>query len=121
MIVFDIISIILLGVLLFWTVYNGSIIYLGIRNKRKIKVTLKEVENNPKFSLIIPTKNEDIVVKRCLDGILNMDYPKDKMEIIIVDGNSTDNTGKICSEYIDRYPQLFKFISEQASKAVGYG
>ena len=35
MIVSDIISIILLAILLFWTVYNGSIIYVGIRNKRK--------------------------------------------------------------------------------------
>ena len=31
----DIISIILLSVLLFWTAYNGSLIYVGIRSKRK--------------------------------------------------------------------------------------
>ena len=30
---------------------------------------------------------------------MNMDYPKDKMQVIVVDGKSEDNTLKICSEF----------------------
>lgn len=116
MVIFDIISTILLAVLLFWTVYNGSIIYVGIKSKKKAITSQKDTQPLHKFSIIIPTKNEDMVIRRCLDGIVNMDYPKEKMEIIIVDGNSTDDTKKICGEFSGRYPQLFKFISEQASK-----
>ena len=41
-----------------------------------------------------------------------MDYPKDKMQVIIVDGNSSDSTGQICSEFVAKYPQTFTFISE---------
>ena len=98
MLITDIISVILLSILLFWTVYNGSIIYLGVRSRRK-NVSAIHVENMevPKFSIIVPTKDEELVVSRCLNGILEMDYPKDKMEIIIVDGNSSDSTCKICS------------------------
>jgi cellulose synthase/poly-beta-1,6-N-acetylglucosamine synthase-like glycosyltransferase len=116
LIVIDIISAILLSVLLFWTVYNGAIIYAGVRNKRKqtsAAVTNNKITEFPKFSLIVPTKNEETVIRRCLDGILDMDYPKDKMQIVIVDGKSEDNTYKICSEFAEKYPLNIQIISEK--------
>lgn len=119
MIVFDIISIILLATLLFWTLYNGSIIYVGIKNKRK-QISQSKLSDKPadlpKFSIIVPTKNEETVIRRCLDGILNVDYPKDKMQIIVVDGKSNDNTFKICSEFSEKYPENIKVISEKTAK-----
>ncbi len=118
MIVFDIITTVLLAVLLFWTVYNGSIIYIGVRGKRKqvAASTENHIAEFPKFSIIVPTKNEESVIRRCLDGILNMDYPKDKMQIIVVDGKSVDNTFKICSEFEERYPENIKVICEKTVK-----
>jgi cellulose synthase/poly-beta-1,6-N-acetylglucosamine synthase-like glycosyltransferase len=115
MIVFDIISIILLAILLFWTIYNGSIIFVGVRNRRK---QLSSITNNkniefPKFSIIVPTRNEESVIRRCLDGILTMDYPKDKIQVIVVDGKSEDNTLEICSEFSSKYPENVKVISEK--------
>jgi cellulose synthase/poly-beta-1,6-N-acetylglucosamine synthase-like glycosyltransferase len=117
MLVSDIISLILLSILLFWTVYNGSIIYVGIRSKRKTLATKLETppvkdEFLPKFSIIVPTKNEEVVIGRCLNGLLDLDYPKEKMEIIIVDGDSADSTCKICSEFVTKYPQVFSVINE---------
>ncbi len=116
MIVFDIISITLLAVLLFWTIYNGSIIYAGIRDKRK-KISISTNTGNfvefPKFSIIVPTKNEESVIRRCLDGILNVDYPKDKIQIIVVDGKSDDKTYKICSEFSEKYPENVQIICEK--------
>ena len=113
MIVFDVISVVLLAVLLFWTIYNGSIIYVGIRSKRKQQALSEESNGEfPKYSFIVPTKNEESVIKRCLDAILAIDYPKDKMQVVVVDGCSTDNTVKICKEYEQKYPELFKVISE---------
>jgi cellulose synthase/poly-beta-1,6-N-acetylglucosamine synthase-like glycosyltransferase len=117
MIISDIISILLLAVLLFWTVYNGSIIYVGIKSRRKQKSSgIKNKEPLPTLSIIVPTKNEDAVIRRCLDGLLEADYPKDKLQIIVVDGNSTDGTCKICAEFEGKYPKNFKFICEQTSK-----
>lgn len=116
MIIFDIFSIILLSILFFWAVYNGSIIYAGVRNKRKLSTNKGKDIEFPKFSIIVPTKNEEVVVGRCLGSLLNLDYPKDKMEIIIVDGNSSDSTHKICLEYVAKYPQLFRVINEKESR-----
>jgi glycosyltransferase involved in cell wall biosynthesis len=46
-------------------------------------------------SIIINTKNEEKHIKRCLDSILNQSYPLDRMEVIIVDNNSSDKTKEI--------------------------
>ncbi len=115
----DVISVVLLAVLLFWTIYNGSIIYVGVKNKRRSKAASPKqtilTGELPTYSIIVPTKNEESVVRRCLDGILNIDYPKDKMQIVVVDGNSTDDTCKICSEFEQRFPQNIQIIREQST------
>jgi cellulose synthase/poly-beta-1,6-N-acetylglucosamine synthase-like glycosyltransferase len=105
--------------MLFWSLYNGAIMYAGIKSKRKL-TSINPVDHvnmeHPKFSIIVPTKNEEAVIGRCLNGLLSMDYPKDKMEIIVVDGNSSDSTIKICSEYKENYPQTIQIISETKTK-----
>ncbi len=108
----------MLAALLFWTIYNGSIIYVGIRSNRKQQLTPKKnaIGDLPKFSIIVPTKNEETVIRRCLDGIFNLDYPKNKMQVIVVDGKSNDNTGKICSEFSQKYPENIQFICEKTVK-----
>lgn len=117
----DVISIILLTVLLIWSAYNGSIIYIGIKQKRQqAKQSRIDQEQPPgstglSYSIIVPTKNEASVIRRCLDGILNIDYPKDKLQVIVVDGNSVDETLSICKEFEQKYPQTFTVISEEAT------
>lgn len=118
MIVTDLISIILLAILLFWTVYNGSIIFIGINDKRRRLSAPQNSENAelPKFSIIVPTKNEEKVIQRCLDGIMNIDYPKEKIQVIVVDGKSEDDTLKICSDFSEKYPENINIISERTVK-----
>ena len=43
-----------------------------------------ETKNFPKISIIIPTYNEKDTIHSCLYSIFNQDYPKEKMEFIIV-------------------------------------
>ena len=50
-------------------------------------------------SIIIPTLNSEKTLGLCLESIAAQDYPRDKIEIIIADGGSTDNTFTICEEY----------------------
>lgn len=116
MILFDIITIVLLSMLLFWALYHGVIIYAGVRSKTK-ETPLEPVTVGllPKISLIVPAKNEELVITRCLDGILGLDYPQDKLEVLVVDGDSSDGTCEICSEYSKRYPNLIKLLVEKKS------
>jgi len=53
----------------------------------------------PLISIVIPTLNEERNIKKCLEGVFNQDYPKDKLEVMIVDDKSTDDTVKIAEKY----------------------
>jgi cellulose synthase/poly-beta-1,6-N-acetylglucosamine synthase-like glycosyltransferase len=53
----------------------------------------------PNVTLIVPAKNEEQVIGNCIDSLLNLDYPKEKMEIIVSIDGSTDETLKICKKY----------------------
>jgi len=63
-----------------------------------------ENKNFPFVSIIIPCRNEEKFIGRCLDSIIAQDYPKDKIEILVVDGRSTDRTREVVEGYTQRYP-----------------
>jgi len=57
----------------------------------------------PFVSVIIPSRNEGKFIGQCLDSIIAQNYPKEKIEILVVDGMSEDNTVRIVKEYHPRY------------------
>ena len=107
-------SAVLLSIILFWAVYHVRILFAGIRNRQKR--SYDNVSEFPKFSIIVPAKDESAVIGRCLEALLNLDYPEEKMEIIIVEGNSKDSTGKICADFSDKHRGTVKIICEKASR-----
>jgi len=56
----------------------------------------------PKISIIIPTYNSSRTLKDCLESIINQTYPLDKLEIIVVDNNSSDKSRQIAQNYTDK-------------------
>ena len=114
MIIFAIFSASVLAVILFWAAYHVYILIAGVRSKSKHLYT--QLSEFPKFSLIVPAKDESLVVGRCLNALLSLDYPKEKMEIIVVDGNSKDATRTISSELSAKYPDSIKIIRESNSQ-----
>src|SRR5437762_11637402 len=57
-------------------------------------------------SIIVPCRNEAQHVGRCLQSVLDGDYPPDRMEILVVDGRSDDRTREIVTAYAARYPTV---------------
>ncbi|MFA4917420.1 MAG: glycosyltransferase family 2 protein [Syntrophales bacterium] len=55
------------------------------------------------ITVIIPCRNEEKYIGKCLDSILQQDYPKDKLEILVVDGMSTDGSRAIIQSYQEKY------------------
>ena len=53
----------------------------------------------PKISISLPVYNEEKYIKLCLDSVERLDYPKNKIEVFVVDAGSTDDTVKIAKKY----------------------
>ncbi|HZE89967.1 MAG TPA: glycosyltransferase family 2 protein [Verrucomicrobiae bacterium] len=53
----------------------------------------------PLVSVVLPVRNEARDISRCLDAILRQDYPRDRMEILVVDGMSSDATRDVVADY----------------------
>ncbi len=81
-------------------------------------MTYEKILNQPSISIIIPTYNSEKVLPLCLESLKNQDYSKEKIEVIIADGGSTDSTLEIAQKYADKiYPNPLK--TGEAGKAVG--
>ncbi len=52
----------------------------------------------PYISVIIPVYNEENYINSCLSSVYKQDYPKEQMEVIVVDGNSSDQTVEIIKQ-----------------------
>ncbi len=57
-------------------------------------------------SIIIPMYNAASYVGRCLESVLNQDYPADKIEILVVDGASTDSSAAIVRNFVRDHPRI---------------
>lgn len=58
------------------------------------------------LSVIVPIYNEEKYIAKCLDSILEQDYPKGDMELLLCDGMSKDKTREIIAGYIEKYPWI---------------
>lgn len=70
------------------------------------------------LSVICPIYNEEKYIAKCIESVLLQDYPKDDLEILFVDGMSTDKTREIVSRYADKYP--FIKLLDNPKKIVPY-
>jgi cellulose synthase/poly-beta-1,6-N-acetylglucosamine synthase-like glycosyltransferase len=109
----DILGFVLVGVLLtvcIWALYNVPILASGVKDfcKKRQKTHKKSVpeELQPSFSIILPVKNEERVMDRLLNSLSNVDYPQNKLEVIIVEDGSTDKTNDICLNYAKEHENV---------------
>ena len=56
------------------------------------------------ISVIIPCRNERRYISVCLDSVVANTYPKDKLEVLVIEGMSEDGTRDILRTYTERYP-----------------
>lgn len=58
----------------------------------------------PLVSIIIPCREEKDSIAACLDSVTANDYPRERLEVLVVDGMSVDGTREIVGEYARKYP-----------------
>ena len=79
----------------------------------------KNKPSEPNVSVIVPARNEEQNIKRCLDSLEALDYPEDKLEIVIIDDNSDDNTASIVQNYCDRIKHFSLLSLNGSSESAG--
>ena len=70
----------------------------------------KDLSYQPYISIVLPAFNEERVIENRIENLLQLDYPKDKYEIIVVESGSTDNT----YQTVEKFTANRKMNSEPA-------
>jgi len=67
----------------------------------------------------MPVLNEEHTIRRCLDALLHLDYPQNRIEIVIATGPSTDNTNKILNDYTKNHKNIKLIKNPTGNTAIG--
>ncbi|MEK6929052.1 MAG: glycosyltransferase [Thermoproteota archaeon] len=94
---------ILIGVSMAWIFLIKSMIN-SVRLTPYLDKFERKEHDNPKVSIILPARNEEEFIGKCLDSLIEQDYTN--YEIIVVDDSSDDATGKIISEYAKKNSKI---------------
>lgn len=60
----------------------------------------------PLLSVVIPMRNEEAHLRRCLEELLAQGYPAERLELIVADGESTDGSAHIVADVARRHPNV---------------
>jgi cellulose synthase/poly-beta-1,6-N-acetylglucosamine synthase-like glycosyltransferase len=91
--------IVLIG-LSIYGIHRYAIVYLFLKNRRNVPQPLAEFETLPRVTVQLPIYNELYVVERLLRSVAAIDYPRDLLQIQVLD-DSTDETREITDEMVE--------------------
>ena len=83
-------------------VHRYSLVYLYLRTRHKAPIPSKRFERLPSVTVQLPLYNERYVVGRLLKAATALDYPRERLEIQVLD-DSTDETTEIAKELVREY------------------
>jgi cellulose synthase/poly-beta-1,6-N-acetylglucosamine synthase-like glycosyltransferase len=85
--------------------YAGEIILFLLALSKKEKKH-NHIASFPNVSVVVAARNEEENIERCLRSILQVDYPADKLEVVVADDGSTDRTPEIISKIKQEHNNL---------------
>jgi cellulose synthase/poly-beta-1,6-N-acetylglucosamine synthase-like glycosyltransferase len=120
LIVVDLVLICLFAVVYFWVSYNLPILAAGVRSTFRIrqraeKKVLAAGGVLPSFSVVVPVKNEGKIVGRLFEALKRLDYPLDKVEVVVVEDGSCDDTVEVCRRFALEWPRV-KVLQQACSR-----
>ncbi len=84
------------------------------------------MQDAPSLTVIIPAYNEGAMVLQSIESVAQALYPRDRLEILVIDDGSQDDTWRYIRQAADRYPRLVvarrlaKNLGKRAALAVGF-
>lgn len=102
----------LISVLVIWgmIVYQLVLTLAGYRYRHRVQQeheTLLGKNHDPApISIMIPARNEEVVIGKTIRTILALDYPPDRLELVIINDGSSDRTAEIISAHAQSDPRI---------------
>ncbi len=99
----DIWSQVLLWVVYFLSLYFAVFLILIFIDKREVfdkEVSSMDLEKEPIVSILVPAYNEEKTIEGTMASVRDIDYPREKLDVIIIDDGSSDKTKKIIETFI---------------------
>ncbi len=81
----------------------------------KADKAIKKNLSEPSVTIIVAARNEEQNIEQCLASLVLLEYPKDKMEILVINDHSTDKTFDIMTRFADQYSFLRVMEAEAES------
>ncbi|MBI4155527.1 glycosyltransferase family 2 protein [Candidatus Woesearchaeota archaeon] len=106
---------VVLAIVYFAALYYNVFWLLTLLEKKEINK--KHWKILPSISVLIPAYNEEDSIKETIKSVLNLDYPKDKLKIIVINDGSTDNTKEIVENLIKQNSNLILINQKNGGKA----
>ena len=96
----------LLYVITYFGLFTAIFFLLTLIENRN-RVYTKPLAKFPFVTVVVPAFNEENTIGKTIESLLNLDYPKKKLEIIIVDDGSKDDTLKVARMYESSQVRVF--------------
>jgi GT2 family glycosyltransferase len=77
------------------------------------------VEDCPTVSFLMPILNEEKTLRQCLDSLLEIEYLKEKTEILLAMGNSSDSSRTIAEEYVRTHTNIHILENPTGNTSIG--
>ncbi len=108
---------------LFIALYFEVFLLISFLEKRPTPKSVTLPKHFPTVSMLVPCWNEEKTIGRTIESLLALDYPKDKLEIMVIDDGSKDGTRAIAERYAAEHPQVKYFHKENGGKytALNFG
>lgn len=106
-----------IGVIFYIYVGYPALLYITGR-LRKLRPVILDKDSKPRVCLIISAFNEEKVLRDKIENSLSLQYPADKLTILVASDGSTDLTVDIAEEYADRDVELYHRPGRQGKSAV---
>ena len=112
---------ILVYVISFFGLFTSSLFLITFFDERnRVKFSAKKPKVLPSISLVIPVYNGEKGVEKSIKNALSINYPKDKIEIIVVDDGSSDKSFEVAKRYEKYGIKVFKIEHGGKGKALNF-